>query len=205
MGGAGKSEEVIQRILQIKEKCVCVRGNRERYIIEGMPKIVHDEKVKVSQEQVERNEWIKRHLSNISIEFIKSLPKEKIIEIFEKKIYIVHYPMDSEKNFKKHIKIADLQENQEMFKEVNANIYLYGHTHIEIYNKTQEKYYINPGALGCPGKTNEAPYGILEINENSITYEQLKIRYNVKKVIENINKLAFPGYKHILKLFYGVD
>lgn len=92
-----------------------------------------------------------------------------------------------------------------MFKEVNANIYLYGHTHIWIYNKTPEKYYINPGALGCPGKTNEAPYGILEINDSSITYEQLKIRYNVKKVIENINKLAFPGYKHVLKLFYGVD
>ena len=46
MVGAGKSEEVIQRILQIKEKCIYVRGNREKYIIEGMPTIVHDEKVK---------------------------------------------------------------------------------------------------------------------------------------------------------------
>lgn len=59
MDGAGKSEEVIQRILQIREKCICVRGNREKYIIKGMPTIVHDEKVKVSQEQLERNKWIK--------------------------------------------------------------------------------------------------------------------------------------------------
>ena len=60
MGGAGKSEEVIQKILQTKEKCICVRGNREKYIIEGMPTIVHDEKVKVSKEQLDRNEWIKK-------------------------------------------------------------------------------------------------------------------------------------------------
>ena len=80
--GAGRSEEVIQKILQIKEKCICVRGNREKYIIEGIPTIIHDEKVKVSKEQLDRNEWIKKHLSNTSIEFIKSLPKENIIEIF---------------------------------------------------------------------------------------------------------------------------
>lgn len=111
MVGAGKSEEVIQRILQINEKCICVSGNREKYITEGMPTIVHDEKVRISQEQLDRNEWIKKQLSNISIEFIKSLPKEKIFEIFDKKIYITHYPMDSDKNFKRHIKNANLQEN----------------------------------------------------------------------------------------------
>lgn len=205
MDGAGKSEEVIQRILQIKEDCICVRGNREKYIIEGMPAIVHDEKIKVSNEQLDRNEWIKKHLSNTSIEFIKALSKENVIEICGKKIYMAHYPMDSEMNFKKHIKIADLRDNEEMFKDVEADIYLYGHTHTEIYNKSSKKYYINPGALGCPGKTDEAPYGVLEINEKTITYKQLKVKYNVKKVIEDINKLSFPGYKHVLKIFYGID
>lgn len=147
----------------------------------------------------------KKHLSNTSIEFIKSLPKENIIEIFGKKIYIVHYPMEDGINFKKHIKVASLQDNKEMFENVEADIYLYGHTHIEIYNKNSNKCYINPGALGCPGKTDEAPYGILEINKEIVTYKQLKVKYNVKKVIENINKLSFPGYKHVLKIFYGID
>lgn len=203
MDGAGKSEEVIQRILQIKEKCICVRGNRETYIIEGMPTIVHDEKIKVSQEQLDRNEWIKNHLSNISKKFIISLPKENIIEVLNKKIYIAHYPMDSKMNFRRHIKIATLQENEEMFKDINADIYLYGHTHAAIYNKSSEKCYINPGALGCPGDTNEAPYGILEIDRTRVTYKQLKTHYNVQKVIKEIERLSFPGYKHVLKIFYG--
>lgn len=205
MVGAGKSEEVIQRILRIKEKCICVRGNREKYIIEGIPTVVHDEKMEVSQEQIDRNEWIKSHLSNVSIKFIQSLPKENIIEVADKKIYIVHYPMDSKMNFKKHIKIANLQENKEMFKDIDADIYLYGHTHVEIYNKTSEKHYINPGACGCPGKTDVAPYGILEIDDDQVMYRQLKVHYDIQKVIEEIKKLSFPGYKSVLKIFYGVD
>ena len=75
MIGAGKSEEVIQRIMRIKEKCICVRGNREKYIIDGIPTKVHDEKEKVSQGQLDKNEWIKSHLSNVSKKFIKSVDK----------------------------------------------------------------------------------------------------------------------------------
>ena len=111
----------------------------------------------------------------------------------------------NEMNFKKHIKIANLQDNEEMFKDIDADIYLYGHTHVGIYNKSSNKYYINPGALGCPGKTDEAPYGILNVDRTTITYKQLKVKYNVKKVIEDINELSFPGYKHVLKIFYGID
>lgn len=205
MVGAGKSEEVIQRILQIKEKCIYVRGNREKYIIEGMPTIAHDEKVKASQEQLDRNEWIKSQLSNISKKFIKTLPNENMIEVFNKKIYIVHYPLDNDMNFKRHIKIATLQENEEMFQDVNSDIYLYGHTHAAIYNKSTEKCYINPGALGCPGKTDEAPYGILEIDKSKVVYRQLKVNYDVQKVIKDIKTLSFPGYKHVLKIFYGTN
>lgn len=203
MVGAGRSEEVIQRMLQIKDKIICVRGNREKYIIEGIPLVLHDEKIKTSQEQLDSNKWIKSHLSNVSKEFIASLPKESMIELFGKKIYIVHYPMDSNMNFKKHVKIANLKENEEMFIDVNADIFLYGHTHISVYNKSSDKYYINPGGLGCPGETNEAPYGILSITNKEIEYNQLKVKYDVNKVIENIKNIAFPGYKHVLRLFYG--
>ena len=92
-----------------------------------------------------------------------------------------------------------------MFKDVNADIYLYGHTHVETYNKNLKKYYINPGALGCPGKTDEAPYGILEIKKNKVKYKQAKANYNVQKVIEDIKRISFPGYKHVLKIFYGTN
>lgn len=103
------SEEVVQKIISLGEKVITVRGNRENYIIEGMPKIVHDEKMKISDEQLQRNEWTKKELSSSSIEFISKLPKERICEIEENKIYIAHYPMNEDGNFRKHIKKASME------------------------------------------------------------------------------------------------
>lgn len=203
VGGAPMSEEVIQIIINMGSKVIAVKGNRERYIIEGMPKVVHDEKMKISDEQLQRNEWIKNKLSKSSIEFISRLPKEIICEIEGNKIYIAHYPMNEDGNFRRHIKEANVEENEIMFNRIDADIYIYGYTHREVYNFKNRKTYINPGALGCPGKTNFAPYGILNINKKEIEYKQLYVKYNVQEVIDYIKKIKFPGYKDVLRLFYG--
>ncbi len=199
------SEEVVKEIINLGQKVITVRGNRERYIIEGMPKVVHDERIKVSDEQLQRNEWIKKELSDSSIEFISKLPKEITCEIEGNKIYIVHYPMDEDGNFRKHIKKANVEENEIMFSGIDADIYLYGHTHREVYNFKNRKTYINPGALGCPKKTNQAPYGILNIHKNEVEYKQLYVEYNVQEVIDYIQNIKFPGYKEVLRVFYGID
>lgn len=204
IGGAQKSEQVIQKMIKIKDKLIVVRGNREKYIIEGMPLVVHDEKMKINNEQLEYQEWLKNQLSDSSKEYIYSLPKEIIYEVEGKKIYISHYPMNEDGGFRKHIKKANVKENEEMFSGINADIYLYGHTHAEIYNEQNNKLYINPGALGCPERTNYATYGILNISKENIEYEQLKVEYNVQEVIQEIEKMKFPNYKKVLSLFYGV-
>ena len=205
MDGEAKSEDVIQKIIKMQDKFICVRGNREKYVIEGMPLEVHDEKKKTSQEQLDRNELIKNHLSKSSIEYINNLKNEAKYEICGKRIYIVHYPINKDGSFRKHVKGANLEQNIEMFSGVDSDIYLYGHTHETIYNKDTNKFYINPGALGCPGKTNHALYGILDVNNEKIEYKQLSVNYDVQEVIENIKKIAFPAYKNVLKIFYGVD
>lgn len=114
------------------------------------------------------NSEVESHLSEASKQYIHKLPKELFYKVEGKSIYIVHYPMDTNEKFRKHIKLANIKENEEMFSEINADIYLYGHTHASVYNKNYNKIYINPGALGCPGKTNKAPYGILNICNNKI-------------------------------------
>ena len=205
VGGAPMSEEVVQKIISMGTKIITVMGNREKYIIEGMPKVVHDEKIKVSDQQLQRNEWLKKELSDSSIEFISKLPKEIICEMEENKIYIAHYPMNKDGSFRKHIKRASVEENEIMFNGIAADIYLYGHTHKEVYNLKNSKTYINPGALGCPGKNNYAPYGILNINKNKVEYKQLYVEYNVQEVIDSIRRIKFPGYTSVLKLFYGID
>ena len=193
VGGAPKSEKVVKKIMQIKDKCSCVRGNRENYIINGMPLVVHDEKIQTNQDQIDANQWVKSYLSDISLEYIYNLPKEIIWKVENSIIYIAHYPMNKDGSFRKHVKIATPNENEEMFSGINADIYLYGHTHERV----------NPGALGCPGKTNDAPYGILDITKDAVVYTEHSAKYNAQEVIQDIETTAFPGYKSVLKFFYG--
>jgi predicted phosphodiesterase len=111
--------------------------------------------------------------------------------------------MNKDGNFKGHIKEATPEENEIMFEGVEADVYLYGHTHRAICNLNNGKIFINPGALGCPENTNCAPYGILSITNGIVKYKQLYAEYNVEEVIDDIQKAKFPGYKSVLKLFYG--
>lgn len=205
IGDTPRSDEVVQKIKSLGSKIITVRGNRERYAVEGMPKFVHDEKIKVSDRQIAKNDWMRNSLSDSSMEFIKELPKEMYFNAENKVIYFAHYPMKKDGNFRVHIPKATAEENEKMFEGINADIYLYGHTHIEVYNKKDGKVYINPGALGCPENTNKAPYGILKIDGENVEYNQLYAEYDVQKVIEDIRKSEFPGYKGSLRLFYGVD
>ena len=196
-------EEAVQMLIKKRECLISVRGNHEKYFTDGLPKEVHDDKRKMSFDKIQNHKWTQSMLSEESIKFIKELPVEKSIEIENKKLYIVHYPENEEGKYKKHIKNPTIIENQDMFDKINADIFIYGHTHAYSVNNMENKWYINPGALGCPISNNIANAGILDINSGKVEFQHLRIEYDVEKTIEEIEKIKFPMYKEILKIFYG--
>ena len=198
-------EETVQELMKNKDKLITVRGNHEQYLLKGLPKDVHDDKRAMSLEEIDNHEWTHSKLSENSKNFISQFKISNIIEIEGKKIYIVHYPSNENGIYKKHIKKPTIKQNEEMFSGIDADIFIYGHTHTISINNKNNKWYINSGSLGCPIKSNIANAGILEINKNEICYKQLKIEYNVNEVIKEIERLRFPFYKGILKIFYGKE
>ena len=198
-------EETVQELMKNEDKLIAVRGNHEQYLLKGLPKNVHDDKRTMSLEEIDNHEWTHSKLSENSKNFISQFKISKLIEIEGKKIYIVHYPNNENGIYKKHIKNPTIKQNQEMFSGINADIFIYGHTHTISINNKNNKRYINTGSLGCLVKSNIANAGILEINKNEIRYKQLKIEYNVNEVIQEIERLKFPFYKGILKIFYGEE
>ena len=198
-------EETVQELIKRKNMLIAVSGNHEQYIMKGLPKNVHNDTRKMSHEEIENHEWNHNKLSNKSKDFIKRLELSKIIKIEGKKIYIVHYPLNNDGTYKKHIKKTSIKENIEMFKEIDADVFLYGHTHTYSVNKKDGKWYINTGALGCPMGSNIAKAGILEISEGNIEFKPINVIYDVNEIIEEINNLKFPFYKKILQIFYGYN
>ena len=196
-------ENAVQELIKRKDKLIAVRGNHEQYIFKGLPKEVHDDKRALKQEEIDYHNWNHSKLSNESIDFLREFPISQNIEICGKKIYIVHYPLKEDGKYKKHIKNPTLEDCKELFNNIDADIYLFGHTHTYCEHQDAEKWYINVGSLGCPLNTNLAKAGIIEIIDGKIKFESINIEYNVQQLIEEIKKIKNPFYKSILKTFYG--
>lgn len=195
-------EETVHELLKRKEMLIAVRGNHEQYLLNGLPKEIHDEKRKMSEIEIKNHKWNHSKLSNKSIEFLRQLEISLNVELVGKRLYIVHYPQQTDGTYKKHIKNPSAMDNLEMFKENTADIFIYGHTHTFSVNNINDKFYINTGALGCPMGNNIARAGILEINKGKIEFKRINVEYNVKEIINKINNLKFPFYEQILKIFY---
>lgn len=196
-------EETVQMLMKKKEKLISVMGNHEKYLIDGIPKEVHDNKRIMSLKEIQNHRWTHSTLSKESKKFIKELSVEENIEIENKRIYIVHYPSNEKGEYKGYIRKPDIIENQNMFDGISADIFLYGHTHSFCINNKENDWYINPGSLGCPMNSNIANAVILNINNERVDIQRLNIKYNVEKTIEEIKRIKFPMYSEILKIFYG--
>lgn len=204
VGGGAKSEQVMQKIINLKDKIIFVQGNHEGYILNGLPEFVHDDKRKTSETEKNRVNFERQRLSESTINFIKNQTKEKTLNIENTKIFITHYPRKKDGSFKHFYKKPTAKECQQIFDEPDADIYLYGHTHTINYQENDGKMYINPGALGCPIDTKNAPFGILEIEKNNIKYNQFYVDYDINKAVEEIKETQSPGYTTTLKIFYGI-
>ena len=197
--------ECMDLLIQNKQKLLTiVKGNHEGYLLKGLPKNNHDEDNgrPLSLDELNMFKWNHGKLSNNHIEFIKSWKDESEIEVEGKKIVVEHYPIDSKGKFKRFCAHPTYEQMNELCKEKNADIFIFGHTHNQLYYNQENKVYINSGSLGCPVNTNGASVGILDINAESVKYEQLVVKYDVDKVIDDINKLNYPVHSLMIKIFY---
>lgn len=149
-------EKCIQFIEERKDKFISlVKGNHERYVLKGIQRKNHNEKdaKPMTDEEINTHVWNHSRLSYKQKKFIEEWKDRDSLEINSKKIVIEHYPMDKNNKFKKFHKNPSVNELIELFEDKEADIYLFGHTHQKYYINKDEKYFINPGSLGCPINT----------------------------------------------------
>ncbi|GKU30561.1 metallophosphoesterase family protein [Clostridium folliculivorans] len=205
IGIGPRPEETVKRIMLLEDNIECVRGNHDNYLINGIPSTVPNDEM-MDYGEIEYHKWEHGKLSEESIEFIKALPYTKTLKICEKTIYISHYAINEGNKYVNYTPNQSLDDLEIMFQNVEADIIVYGHNHAPSINHESNKWYLNTGSLGCPSDNiNIARAGILVVNEDSIKYEELNVPYDVKKVIEDIQKIRYPDFKNILKYFYGIS
>ncbi len=96
-------EAVVQKLIEQKNKLISVQGNHEQYLIKGLPEIVHNDKRRMSDDEIKNHKWNQNQLSYESKEFIKNLSVSNMLQIDNKKVHIVHYPIEKDLKYLKKL------------------------------------------------------------------------------------------------------
>ena len=195
-------EETVQYIMQIPN-LIAVRGNHEKYLLEGMPNVYPNEE-NMGLEEMKHHKWEHSLLSVKSIDFLESLPYR--INLFYEgfNISILHYCMDRDGHYVYYKANPNSDDLKNMFADISGDIILYGHNHCRNICKG-DKFYINVGSLGCPAQDkNLARAGILQIENGNAEIQTMDIEYDVNDVIHLIDEINYPDAENIKKFFYGI-
>ena len=155
-----------------------INGNREVSLIE-----YHKNKIDDWDKYVQ---WYSmkfgyKCLSKENIKFIESLDIYKIVTIEGRKICLSHSTPYNVRGdvFKDSYEVFD-----NLIKDFDCDIYLFGHEHKSFCTLYKGKYFINPGSIGMP--TYELPYkfGILELTTNKVEFETIDIEYEYEELCD---------------------
>ncbi|MDE6386031.1 MAG: metallophosphoesterase family protein, partial [Eubacterium sp.] len=168
-------EETVQYMRRIPN-LIAVRGNHEKYLLEGMPYEYPNEE-RMSLAEMKHHKWEHGLLSAESVAFLKGLPYKIETTYEDFNISIMHYCMDSDGHYIDNKTNPSEDDLNKMFAKDSGNIILYGHNHCRNICKG-DKLYINVGSLGCPVQDkNLARAGILYIEKENVEIQLLDVEY----------------------------
>lgn len=203
IGIGPQPEETVKALMQIPN-LIAVKGNHDRYLTEGLPESVPNSE-HMDLGEMEHHRWEHSLLSKESFDFISSLPDTANTVIDGVSISVLHYAMNSENKFFSLTPKPDIDDCCRMFNGFTSDVIIYGHDHAPSFNTDGKRLFINCGSLGCPGKDKDiARGGILTVENSKASFEAVNIKYDVKAVIDLIDKLRYPEAEMIKQFFYGV-
>jgi putative phosphoesterase len=138
-------------------------------------------------------EWTKANASDRSKKFMKNLPFEIAFEVEGRRVKIFHAtPLKN--NLYWH---NDRDEDffMQMAGKADADIMIYGHTHIPYRRNINGKVFINAGSVGKPKDGDPRTcVCIVEIKDGEVKTEFIRVQYDVEKVASAIISSGLPAY-----------
>lgn len=197
-------EETVQRVMQIPG-FIAVRGNHEKYLLEGMPSKVPNAE-RMGYEEMKHHKWEHSLLTDSSVAFLQALPYRVDFSVNQHKIAVMHYCMNEKNQYISYTPNPTADDLINMFPETEHDIVIYGHDHGRTICHSQNRWFINSGSLGCPAwDQNIARAAILDIPENGqVSVRSIEVRYDADKVLRDIRRLAYPDSDAIQHYFFGV-
>ena len=173
--------------IQSKYPTVCLRGNREGYMLDcenGNSRFTRGSKSGSLLFTYE-------HLRKKDLEFIRGLKIADTIEIEGVRIEIAHAAMDNDRYY------FDSNDGHtaDIFPQMKCDYLLTGHSHKQYIQRYADKTIINPGSVGIPqGGTQNPKYALLDIENGSISCQLQEVPYDMTDAIRSQFASGLVGY-----------
>ena len=164
--------------IQSKYPTVCLRGNREGYMLDC-------ESGKSSFTRGSKSGsllFTYEHLRKKDLEFIRGLKISDTIEIEGVRIEIAHAAMNNDRFY------FDSSDGHttDIFPQMKCDYLLTGHSHKQYIQRYADKTIINPGSVGIPqGGTQHPKYALLDIENGSISCQLREVPYDMADAIRS--------------------
>ena len=154
---------------------VCLRGNRERYMLNHRDGISHFSYGAESGSLFYTFERLKKS----DIAFFESLGFSDTVNIGGVSFELAHSTMDNDRCYFDH-----LRGNEKIFSQMKCQYLLVGHSHKQFVIEKDGKTIINPGSVGVPQCGDPlSQYAILEIADAEVSCSLRRVPYDVEKAI----------------------
>ncbi|MGI8384831.1 metallophosphoesterase family protein [Robertmurraya sp. P23] len=170
--------------------CNVIKGNADEWVVRGVQQgEVPDHVLELMNKE---RDWIVSQLSDESIDYLRKLPTQLNLEVEGIRIQAFHATPDS--LFEVVPPSASDETILEKLVTMEADLYIYAHIHKPYIRFINGKCIVNIGSVGLPfDGVNKASYSIIEINEGSIQTSNVRVSYDVHKVVEQYKNVEYPN------------
>jgi len=161
-----------------KYPTVCLRGNREGYMLDCESGRSSFSRGSKSGSLL----FTYEHLRKKDLEFIRGLKISDTIEIEGVRIEIAHAAMDNDRFY------FDSNDGHtaDIFPQMKCDYLLTGHSHKQYIQRNAGKTIINPGSVGIPQDGTRTPkYALLDVADGTVSCKFREVPYDMADAIRS--------------------
>jgi putative phosphoesterase len=181
-------DEVVKRLWD--HEVVSIRGNYDTKVLKFPKEKKKWRKKKIPQKWL-AFKWAYEQLSPEARGYLAGLPKEIRLQVAGKRVLITH---GSPETTKEHVTPeTSAVRFRELAEMSNADLVIFGHSHVPFARQAEGVWFINPGSVGRPDDGDpRASYAILEFTPTGPEVSHYRLAYDLQRTVAAIRENGLP-------------
>lgn len=128
-------------------------------------------------------QWTFQTLTDKNRDYLSNLPSQLRLNIGRRELLVVHGSHRANNEYVYN----DSEQLAQIASDIQADVFISGHTHEAYVSVVGGKTFINPGSVGKPKIASDlASYAVVEISANHVQAEVKRVSYSTDKLREKI-------------------